>query len=178
MALFTADHLFRYSHRNIGEANHLRSAKILSKRHGENIFDFLGISWIETAAKLEKSVSIMKKLKLQNQDLREGDLKFVWQRFLKKSGCIHCHDGQGRAAENFIASSEGLVEYIKNNSGIGFLNLLKTRKIEHELNLISFPNPGMPLAGPPVVEKDIKTIERWVVNHCPDQKMRYLCKRH
>jgi hypothetical protein len=92
--------------------------------------------------------------------------RYVFGPFLREGECVHCHDGQTRAAELFRATPKGLRTYVETKGGQALWRRLAIRAIESRWSA-SAREPGMPMTRAPLSEKARAQVRAWVEAGCP-----------
>ena len=94
--------------------------------------------------------------------------------FLREGGCVHCHQGNHRAARVFLASPAGVIAYIERHGPEGLLTRLLVRRSETEQGIVG-SKPGMPASLSPLPLERIRVLAQWIASTCSTLKGAATC---
>ncbi|HET9239153.1 MAG TPA: cytochrome c [Oligoflexus sp.] len=109
-------------------------------------------------------------------ELKPMAITWLLDKMPRAASCVHCHDGDQRAATRFRATREGIIDYVQKNGSAELLTRLKTRSLEVNTD-VTASRPGMPMTLSPLPDQLIQLMETWMSQSCPLEDGRKVCAR-
>ena len=126
--------------------------------------------------KLDKAVALVQKdwEALSSKPIPKVAKQYIWGRFWRDGGCVHCHEIEGRAQTQFDTSHRGLKRWLQQGNPEELYFRLATRRYEAQFG-IGAKKPGMPMTGDPLPAPFVKMVGRWLKSGCVDPNGVLLC---
>lgn len=132
-----------------------------------------------TVEKLDQDVqalALSSKNPQKKMELKPVAITWLLDKMPRAASCVHCHDGEQRAATRFRATREGIIGYVQKNGSDELLTRLKTRDLEIKAG-VTASRPGMPMTLAPIPDQLIQLMETWMSQSCPLEDGRKVCVR-
>jgi mono/diheme cytochrome c family protein len=108
--------------------------------------------------------------------LKPQAITWLLDKMPRAASCVHCHEGDQRAARKFQATREGIIHYLGQNGSAELLTRLKTRTLEVKAGVVA-SRAGMPMTLSPLPEPVIQLVETWMSQECPLEDGKKVCAR-
>lgn len=144
-----------------------------------SLLQYLRNEKTQAVTKLDQQVQeLAQAAKSPQKQLELKPIAITWllDKMPRAGSCVHCHDGDQRAAKNFRATREGIIDYLEKNGSSELLTRLKTRSLEVKAD-VTASRPGMPMTASPLPDQLIQLVETWMAQSCPLEDGRKVCPR-
>jgi Cytochrome C oxidase, cbb3-type, subunit III len=182
LALFTAPWLSAYAEGRVADGAQRRMPEVsLSEHEARDVLAFLEQERRERVQQVDLEFSREKAKALVRVELvpsagTEAQASFSPEDFLREGKCVHCHDGQHRAARAFHASPAGLRCYIETKGADSFVARLANRKAEVRLGVVG-SSPGMPASVAPLSDSTLRNLVTWIQTACRQAGGKTTCSK-
>ena len=180
LALFTPEWIQRYAAGGASETRKMPTFT-LDASTARGLYDLFGRERARLEAALDREVAEGLAQKVQasagapaQRPLPAPAIDYLWGRFLRDGGCVHCHDGDLRARAAFASTPAGLADYVRRKGGLELYRRLETRSFEERAGLTA-ARPGMPMTRPALPVELRQLVLRWALAGCPDPAGTTLC---
>lgn len=178
LALFTSQWLYSYAQGAIPTDGQRRMPRVsLSQAEARAIAATLESERRNLIARVDHSfVTKGKEAQrlLQAKSTTGANPPFSLTGFLREGGCVHCHEGNHRAAQLFLASPAGVTTYVERHGPKGLLTRLLVRRSEIEQGIVG-SKPGMPASLASLPLERIRSLAQWIASTCSTLKGTTTC---
>lgn len=184
LSRFSAQWIYRYANglkiSTVSAAN-ARNMPILALTDSEanNLYAFFKQKKKGRVLKLEKDRNLLaeKFNALPNSGVSAEFKKYMWTRFWRDAGCVHCHGLDGRARNKLNSDRDGLENWLTSATPEDLYFRLATRDLEKKHG-VGASLPGMPMTGSPLPQQLIDLIGIWIKEGCINEDNKKKCNRN
>ncbi|QUJ68854.1 c-type cytochrome [Photobacterium sp. GJ3] len=176
MSLFSAHWIEQYANGELGARRTMPKLSI-SRQDAHDLYAYFQDSRASREKELAQAVA---KIESQFDQISEGNLSakarfYIWNRFWRDTGCVHCHGIEGRAKDAFSMANRGDIAHWLNESDASTLyRRLAIKQKEQAFGMGAIP-AGMPATGQPLPPQLLSLIGVWIQSGCPDEKNEKIC---